>query len=241
MLSVVIPTMWQFEPFCDFIEDVVQLPIVDEIIIINNLVEKTPNHSVLSNAKIKMHNTEKNIYTNPSWNLGVKLAQNKKVCVMNDDVIVDLKIFKRVHDHMTAEQGITAITIPREIYDLHYPDHDNIKDLNKLIVTGQLKIKKCFDQESNLGWGGLFFIHKDNWIDIHPDLLIMYGDTWVFDTQLRMGRMNYLVVDCFFYSPWNTTWSKSNVVENVGEILNRETYDLYIERENEVIAKLKAM
>jgi len=47
--------MWQFDPFCDFLEDLVQLPIIDEVIVINNLVELTPDHSALKHPKVQMH------------------------------------------------------------------------------------------------------------------------------------------------------------------------------------------
>ncbi len=238
MLSVVVPTMWQFKPFCDFIEDVAQLPIVDEIIIINNLVELTPDHPALSHQKIKMHNMEENIYCNPSWNLGAKLAKNDKVCFLSDDVIVDLRIFKRVHDHMTPEQGITGIRITKEVYDLHFPNHSNIQDLNKLVVTGDLKITPWVGVEYNLGWGALFFVDKRNWIDIHSELLIMYGDSWVFNMQIEMGRMNYLVQDCFFYTPWNVTW-KTDYVKRRNELIAKETHEFYIQCQQETLAKMR--
>jgi len=238
MLSVVVPTMWQFEPFCDFLEDLVQLSIIDEVIIINNLVEHTPKHSALSHSKIKMHNMKENIYCNPSWNLGAQLALNDKICFLSDDVIVDLKLFKRVHDHMTDAQGITGIRITREIYDLHFPNHANIHNLNKLLVTGNLKIRPWVGVEYNLGWGALFFIHKKNWIDIDPRLLIMYGDSWVFNMQLEMGRMNYLVEDCFFYTPWNVTW-KTDHVKQKNELIEKETHDFYLQCQNETLARVR--
>jgi hypothetical protein len=239
MLSVVVPTMWQFDPFCDFLEDLVQLPIIDEVIVINNLVELTPDHSALKHPKVQMHNMPENIYCNPSWNLGARLAKNEKICFLSDDVIVDLKIFKRVHDHMMPDHGITGIRITKEVYDLHFPNHDKIKDLNKLLVTGDLKIRPWVGIEYNLGWGALFFINKSNWIDIHPELLIMYGDSWVFNMQLEMGRMNYLVEDCFFYTPWNMTW-KSDYVKNKVELIAKESHEFYMKCQTETLTKMRS-
>lgn len=238
MLSVVVPTMWQFEPFCDFLAEIVELPVIDEVIIINNLVEHTPNHSALSHPKVQMHNMPENIYCNPAWNLGAKLAKNENICFLSDDVIVDLKIFQRVDKHMRPDQGITGIRITREVYDLHFPKHDNIKDLNKLVVTGQCKIREWVGIEYNLGWGALFFIPKKNWIDIDEELKIMYGDSWVFNMQLEMGRMNYLVEDCFFYTPWNVTW-KTDHVKNRIELINKETHELYIELQNKTLKRIR--
>jgi len=190
MLSVVVPTMWQFDPFCDFLEDLVQLPIIDEVIVINNLVELTPDHSALKHPKVQMHNMPENIYCNPSWNLGARLAKNEKI-------------------------------------------------LNKLLVTGDLKIRPWVGIEYNLGWGALFFINKSNWIDIHPELLIMYGDSWVFNMQLEMGRMNYLVEDCFFYTPWNMTW-KSDYVKNKVELIAKESHEFYMKCQTETLTKMRS-
>lgn len=239
MLSVVIPTMWQFDPFCDFLEDLVQISIIDEVIVINNLIELTPDHPALNHPKVQMHNMRENIYCNPSWNLGAKLAKNEKICFLSDDVLVDLRLFKRVHDHMMPHHGITGIRITKEVYDLHFPNHDKIKDLNKLVVTGDLKIRPWVGIEYNLGWGALFFINKSNWIDIHPDLLIMYGDSWVFNMQIEMGRMNYLIEDCFFYTPWNITW-KSDYVKNKVELIAKETHEFYIKCQTETLEKMRA-
>ena len=51
--------------------------------------------------------------------------------------------------------------------------------------------------------GSLFFLHKDNWIDIPNDLKIYWGDTWQYDMQVALGRKNYFINDCFYHTPWN--------------------------------------
>ena len=53
MISVIIPTMWKYEPFLGFIEYLARVPSVGEIIIINNAADKTPGNTVFYNPDRK--------------------------------------------------------------------------------------------------------------------------------------------------------------------------------------------
>jgi hypothetical protein len=205
MISIVVPVVWGFEPFCDFLSRVVQLPVVGEVILINNAVSRTPEHSVLSHPKIKMYNQEENIYVNPAWNLGVSIAENDIVCILNDDVLVDLRVFFEANDFVSKNVGVLSIGMPTDIFKLHCGEPmENIVP-RELITTGDIKITKPGEQEFNghAGSGSLFFIHKENWIDIPDDFKIYWGDTWQSDLQSALGRTNYFINNCFYYSPWN--------------------------------------
>ena len=59
MLSVIIPTMWKYAPFLDYLEGVLEQNSVGEVIIINNNVYATPDSEVLAHEKIRMHNCKK--------------------------------------------------------------------------------------------------------------------------------------------------------------------------------------
>lgn len=102
MITVITPTMWVFEPFCDFLKYVVRLDCVGEVIVINNDQSKTPDHPVLSHEKIRLINCSENIYVNPAWNLGAELAQHETLCFLSDDVIVDLRAFYKADEFMAT-------------------------------------------------------------------------------------------------------------------------------------------
>jgi len=106
MLSIIIPTMWRYEPFFEILPTIVDLECVGEIIIINNDVQRTPNLAVLNHPKIVMHNSPENLYVCPAWNLGAKLATNEKMAFLSDDVHINLNVFQKVHDFMTPETGM---------------------------------------------------------------------------------------------------------------------------------------
>ena len=84
--SIVVPTMWRFNLFADFLVKLVQVDAVGEIIIINNAMEAKPDHSIFAHPKIKMHDFKLNIFVNPAWNYGVSVAKYDNICIMNDDV-----------------------------------------------------------------------------------------------------------------------------------------------------------
>ena len=202
MLSIVVPAVWGHEPFCNFLSNVVELPVVGEIIIINNNVSRTPSHDVLSNPKVKIYNQEENIFVNPAWNLGVSLAENNKICILSDDVLVDLRVFFEADRFVSKDIGVLAIGIPNDLFRAQNNLFEQI-DATKLIVSGDIKIKS-FDQYPDVaGVGSLFFIHKENWIDIPNDFKIYFGDTWQIEMQTALHRTNYYINNCFYHTPWN--------------------------------------
>lgn len=205
MLSVVVPAAWGYDPFCNFLEHVAELPVVGEIILINNNVAQTPDHPVLDHPKVKHHKMEKNIFVNPAWNLGVSLATFDKVCILSDDVSVDLRAFFEGDKFISKEKGILWIGIPWNVYRLHMEQFDqiNFDNLKHLIIKGDATIKHASELPDTCGGGSLFFIHKDNWIPIPDELKIYWGDTWQQDMQGLYRRNNYFLNDCFYYSPWS--------------------------------------
>ena len=192
MISVVVPTLWRFAPFLDFVDSLTRLPVIDEIIIINNNISATPPHKAVTHPKVKMIYCEKNIYVNPAWNLGVAKSKNKNVCVINDDIIVDLKLFFKVDEFLTRDMGLVGFCPGRP--EFNQPP----------ITNGEIEFMPWQGQHT-FGCGSLFFIHKDNWNVIPDGLNVFYGDNWAFDTQIYMSRQNWIITNCFFYSPWATS------------------------------------
>ena len=192
--SVIIPTMWKYKPLCKFLEKLVDVELVEEIIIINNDSNNTPNENILNHEKIKLHNFSENIFVNPAWNYGVSQALNNKLAIINDDIEYDLKVFEKVYPYVIPENGATGIS---------YKDHTNMD----ITITAT--------QQELLGFGSLFFIHKSNWINIPQELKVYCGDNLVFDVNIIKGKPNYLITDIDFYTPIAAT---TRYITN-GEIL----------------------
>lgn len=190
--SVVIPTMWKYKPFTGFLKDLVKFPLVDEIIIINNDNSVTPTDDILNHEKITMVDYGHNIYVNPAWNAGVKLSKNKKICIVNDDIIFDLRLFYKVDDVLSLNSGVLGLC-------------PGSKDFNQPQFTdGSIDIVP-WQGEIIFAYGSLMFVHKDSWIDIPEDLKVYYGDNWIFDSWIMRGCTPWLITNLLHYTSYATT------------------------------------
>lgn len=233
MISVIVPTMWVHEPFLNFIGNITQLNCIGEIVIINNCVQDTPNHDSLKHSKIKMHNMHRNIFVNPAWNLGASLSQYENLCFLSDDVMVDLKVFLEADKFLSKEIGVLGFGYHPSL--MNFQRYGIIPDnLDVFKVTGDIKIlEERWNGITEMdGNGGLFFIHKDNYVPIPEDFLISGGDVWTFECQRILGRKNYYINKCFFYSHWGVTTNSKKVDTSYGDFTkeNRENYLQHIEQ-----------
>jgi len=199
MLSIVIPTMWRYEPFFDMLPKIVDLACVSEIVIINNDVKRTPDLSVLQHPKILMHNSPENLYVAPSWNLGAKLATNEKIAFLSDDVHVNLNVFQKVHDFMTPETGIVGILVDdNEEHSYKRFFKDNTID----IIYAHHPIAE--ERPPPIGFGCLFFINKSDYSVIPEEVKIYHGEVMLWQ-KVERTKKNYIIANCEVYTPWHAT------------------------------------
>lgn len=185
MISVVIPTMWKFEEFPNFLEILVQHPLINEIIIIDNDRSARPTRSVLNNVKVSLHDYGRNIFVNPAWNEGVRVAKNNKIAIVNDDIIFDTRVFDAVYNVLDTVGCIGLnVTSPTP--------------------TGLIKIVPLAGQPT-FGFGMLVFVTKYTYENIPDGLNIYYGDNFIFDNCLWRGLPILLIENLFFYTPYATT------------------------------------
>lgn len=197
MLSVVIPTMWKFEPFIDMLRYMSQVASIHEIIIINNNVAQTPREDLQTIPKLKVYDFDRNIYVNAAWNFGVAVAQCDKICIMNDDLIIDLKVFMKGDEHCQSGRLIGFDYERDHTGQLRNPDHVNTGEMN----IGPLNE----DRDNAYHWGSCFFIHKSDWVPIPQGLEFYYGDNWIGDTLEHRGGDIWVLSDAFAYTPTSTT------------------------------------
>ena len=82
MISFIIPTIWKAEEIYKSIEQFKRVKDKNvELIIVDN----THSDFYDSDPRITVVKCSKNIFVNPSWNIGVRLSRNKYVCLLNDD------------------------------------------------------------------------------------------------------------------------------------------------------------
>jgi GT2 family glycosyltransferase len=193
--------MWRCEFFTAFLNDLLSFPAVGQVIVINNDIKSMPRDLPLHHPKFKMMLFGHNIGVNPAWNIGVKESKYDKICIANDDVVFDSKIFNRVDTVLGPDSGVIGIC-------------PGVKEFNQpAFISGIGRIIPWSGQHTH-GFGCLMFVHK-SWYKPVPDgLKIYYGDNWIFETCLVSGRTNYLITDSFFYTPFaTTTGTLPNVME----------------------------
>lgn len=209
-------TMWKYAPFVDFLADMVHHHRVGEIIIMDNDSQNRPVHDVFTHPKIKICDFKRNTYVNVPWNIGVLGAVNDKVCIANDDVIFDLRVFDRVYDEMTPDVGVIGLSVmPNEMHH----------------VDGVIRIVPWTPGVNTFGFAMCMFIHKSNYQVIPDGLKMYFGDNFIFDNSIWRGLQVKVIQDVFYHSPYGVTGGTA--VPNHIEFYQREK-ELY---KNIIISK----
>ena len=202
--SVVVPTMWRcLEVFQQSLIKLCDHPLVGEIILINNDVAATPSWDVLTNDKIRRIDQESNIYVNPAWNLGVRESHHEKICIANDDILFDTAIFDRIEPRLIPDNGVFGLITGESKFG-HPPTTDGSIDFLEWTPGNIIH-----------GFGQLMFVHKDNWVDINPELKVFFGDDTIFHNHLLKGLKNYCIYNIHFESPMAQTTSDPAITKGM--------------------------
>lgn len=216
MITVVVPTMWRYAPFLDFVSYLCKLPVVAEVIIINNCTECTPVHTVLADSKITMVDFGKNIFVNPAWNYGVTASKTEIVCILNDDLIFDIRLLYKVDEFYTPDMGVLGIS------------NGVIEYGQTPVVAGEITFEP-FRGQACYGFGNLMFVNKSAWCDIPEGLNIFFGDNFIFDYSYFSGRENYMIVDTFHHHAGSQTVNQmsTNYAEEkiIYDLIKTKLYD----------------
>jgi glycosyltransferase involved in cell wall biosynthesis len=217
-ITVVVPTMWRHGAFLDFAQDFLQLDCVERLIIINNDETKTPIHPILSSDKVTMIGHGRNIFVNPAWNLGVNTSETPIVCILNDDLNFDIRLFQRVSRFFKPGMGAIGLS-------------NGIQEYGQTPLTDGMIQFEPFNGQACFGFGNLMFVRQETWRDIPPGLDIFFGDNFIFDYNYFAERVNYFIVNMFHHHAASTT-----VDEIFGENTHRDLFD----RENSIYAAVKS-
>lgn len=190
-ISVVVPTMWKYDKFTVFLEKLVDCKIVKEILIIDNDRNARPINQIFENKKIKIFDFNKNIFVNPAWNLGVKESSCENICLMNDDIEFDLRLFEKVSNFLNQEK---LLGLCPGIAKFGQPE----------VTDGKIHFEK-YKNQNFFGFGCLMFFQKTNYIPIPDQLNIYYGDNWIVETMLSRFDQTYLITNLNFNTPYAST------------------------------------
>lgn len=217
MFTVVIPTMWKPDTFEEQLNSLCCSQYVDEIILINNNKYSTPNFRILDHKKILHINPYENLVVNPSWNLGVMLSNNNNICLLNDDLLIDTKVFEFMSSH--KDKSLCGLSMQNQDGDFK-------------LVEAEKRIT---------GFGCMIFIRKDLYDFIPSDIIMFYGDDYLFYLNKRKGNKNYNIHGCKNNNVWGVTSGpgiqvgngKANIINNeqiaIRRIFNEKSIIFYAE------------
>lgn len=208
--SIIIPTMFRRVDILDqLLQNLYQDPMVEEVILINNcnLTESIP--VIPLNSKLLIVSRGRNLYVNPSWNLGVKLSTQDHIAILNDDITISDKLFTGVCQLDFDNIGILGACHPA-IEEIENPTRFSIPSFE--ILGARIR-----------PWGfGIFMaMKKSNYVEIPEEMLIWCGDDYLFHNIASKGKINTLLV-----APIKTKMSATSDDKIFDDIKNRDV-ELY--------------
>ena len=164
--SVIIPTLWKSNRTDKLLKDLEECRYVDEIIIIDNASIYETDRTI---DKIRMISFGENIYVNPAWNLGIKVAKNDLVALINDDINFNTNVFGVIDENILNQFGIVGM------------GEDNYKEQIDETKGPYLDVWK--PGVNDWGWGCFIMLNKKDWINIPENIKIWYGDNIIKDVN----------------------------------------------------------
>lgn len=186
-ISIIIPTMQKdIENLNILIDELENDECVDEIILIDNSLCDYNKRS----DKLKVCVPKENLYVNPSWNLGVKLAKNNYIGILNDDILLPKNFIPQVVDFITNTKncGVVGIESSTSVQIINNKDYSLPKE-RKLLYK---KIENIY-KNKNWYWGTAIFTSKDNYYMIPEEMLIYCGDDYLLYKNKKNKKQNYAI------------------------------------------------
>lgn len=206
-ISVIIPTMWRANPFLfKMLKNMDSCEEVGEIIIIDNDKKNTPENIQSLSSKIIHYPSDKNLYFNPSVNLGVSMAKYDLFCILNDDVIFDPRAFKFIVDNMTEDMGMVSPLM----------DYFNRVEENESLIKNLHLVPM---HKSRDGFGCVMFLYKKNFVRIPDEIVFHHGDEFMLRMQTKNNRVNYSLHNWVILTPMRVT---TNSVPEIREIIMKD-------------------
>lgn len=213
-LSIIIPTMQKdIEVLNMLIKELDDDTCVDEIILIDNST-KGFEHNF---SKVKVIVPKRNLFVNPSWNLGVKKAKNNYIGILNDDLLLPCNYCKQMLEFILNNKnagliGLDSGTIygmPKEEFNT-YPENTeiNFSEITDTYLTGQ--------------WGSAIFGKKGNFYKIPEKLKIWCGDNYLLFKNIQKGKKNYKVANANIKHLGSLSVDKKS--DKINSILKQDIY-----------------
>jgi hypothetical protein len=177
MISFIVPTLWKdSKRLVNIIEDYKRANIPNaEFILIDN------SHGCYLEPEITILIPKENLFVNKSWNIGVDIARNNIVCLLNDDIEINFQTIKHNLEAINnLDFGIIGFDANKNLGT----------EFNTNVDVFEFKEAEC----RYLGFGCMMFIRKENYIKIDERLRIFFGDDLLYWwNRDKHGRKIYII------------------------------------------------
>ncbi|MDN5692189.1 MAG: glycosyltransferase [Micrococcaceae bacterium] len=145
-------------------------PLVTEVLVVNNATVPLEWDS----PKVRVLQQKQNIYVNPAWNLGARVARGEFLAIINDDVLFDPEVFDYTHRLLrlpwVGMVGFDGVFMNRG--------------------PAPLTHRLATYEHVALGFGMFMALRTSEYTPIPEDMLIWGGDDWLF---LKSPRPNFVL------------------------------------------------
>lgn len=187
MITYVIPTLWKdpniYKTFKSFSS--INDPNAKMVVINNTNIVKG-----YTDPRIEFVNLGYNSFVNSAWNLGVHKSQTEYVCLLNDDIIIDLKT---LHNFIIEQKP--------EFTGFSYLNREGQlrKDSIQLVKYNEDIMGKygCSVNKMPLGFGQFMLFKKNNWLKIPDSMKIFHGDDIIYYYHTLILGIQVSLIDGF--------------------------------------------
>lgn len=219
-LSVIIPTMQKNVKVLSTLLKVLSEDIVvDEIILIDNS-GKGFDDNILAIPKLRVVINQENKFVNPTWNQGISLIKNDYWAILNDDILLPKGFCSIVAGHLSPKKGIFGID--KDSVILLNPEKVDLINLEK---TKNLKFARSKNRLLNFGIA--MFGHKSAYYNIPEDILIWYGDDYLFRMNNKYKKNNFTIGGVPVYHLHSLTSGSKDVIKNRISPEDEEAFSKY--------------
>lgn len=161
---------------------------VEEIIVINNSSEDY----AFDNSKVRVISEGKNLFVNPSWNLGVREAKTEYVTLVNDDIKIPDGFCSKVLEKFDDKYGILGIN-SEDVVNTRNEKNEVVVDINSIELQASDEISFKPVKFLPLSFGIMMFFKKENYSEIPNELKIFFGDDWLLRNAHKKGKVNAVI------------------------------------------------
>lgn len=180
MISFIVPTLWKSEHIHSSVRSFLEHNTYGaEFIIIDNA------NSDYMHPGITVVKPNVNKYVNPAWNLGVRMAKHKVVCLLNDDLTFNFKtLFNNLQSLLEINPNFGIIAFDQMNFTQTLNDNNDKLSLVETDIRG-------------LGFGCMMIMMKDMYISIPETMSVFSGDDYLYYYHNDLCRNKCYNIDNF--------------------------------------------